>query len=202
MSGVARRIIIAAAIALAAGAVINVAVAWTIAARAKPQWKQWGTIGAPWRFAPPAGWPEISSAGYGYSSAGWARGDEFAADADGGDGYHASWFDAGWPRPSMRTLRHERVPASAVPTSVPPPTSPATPGLFAMSDGTPPMAPIWPGFVRNTLLYSAAVGVLAAPVLLVAPVRRRWRARRGRCPRCGYELAGLEMCPECGSATA
>jgi hypothetical protein len=29
-------------------------------------------------------------------------------------------------------------------------------------------------------------------------VRRGVRRRRGRCVRCGYELKGLAMCPECG----
>lgn len=33
---------------------------------------------------------------------------------------------------------------------------------------------------------------------------RRWRLRRGRCPSCGYQLAGIsvDQCPECGGPVA
>jgi hypothetical protein len=60
------------------------------------------------------------------------------------------------------------------------------------------------GFAINTLFYTA---ILALP-LSVFPIRRRLRARRGRCPKCGYDLAGLggaenteggAPCPECGA---
>jgi hypothetical protein len=60
------------------------------------------------------------------------------------------------------------------------------------------LRPWWPGFLLNTLIYAAATWLL-----LFVGVRhgvRFVRRRRGRCPRCGYELAKgkLSACPECG----
>lgn len=58
-----------------------------------------------------------------------------------------------------------------------------------------PLWPLWPGFVLNTVVYGAAVWcVMFAPGF----VRRASRRKRGRCAGCGYELAGLVKCPECG----
>lgn len=58
-----------------------------------------------------------------------------------------------------------------------------------------PMYPIVSGFALNTVMYAAAL----AGVIWAAGCVRRWRRRRrGLCERCGYELAGLAMCPECG----
>ena len=55
------------------------------------------------------------------------------------------------------------------------------------------------GFAINTLFYAA---LLALP-LSFFPIRRRLRARRGRCPKCGYDRTGLSdpaaPCPECGA---
>ncbi len=55
----------------------------------------------------------------------------------------------------------------------------------------------------------ASIAVLGAPLgggLLTLTALRAWqRARRGRCPRCGYDLAGLPCdapCPECGKGEA
>ena len=59
-----------------------------------------------------------------------------------------------------------------------------------------PMTPLWPGFAVDTAFYvGLAFVVWSAPGF----VRRRVRRRRGRCVRCGYDLKGLPLCPECGS---
>jgi hypothetical protein len=60
------------------------------------------------------------------------------------------------------------------------------------------LMPVWPGFAANTLLYAALAWV---PLRGVGTLRRWRRSRRGRCPACGYDLAGLAAgtaCPECG----
>ena len=63
-----------------------------------------------------------------------------------------------------------------------------------------PLRPIFPGFLLNTLFYAVVVGAILALPLTFIPLRRRLRARRGRCPKCNYDLAGLEgPCPECGA---
>jgi hypothetical protein len=54
--------------------------------------------------------------------------------------------------------------------------------------------------------YWAIVGILAIlPTLWLLRVskhaRKRWRARHGLCPSCGYDLrASVGRCPECGTA--
>ena len=60
-----------------------------------------------------------------------------------------------------------------------------------------PHYPIWPGFVANTAFYAAILWLLIpGPFAL----RRLIRPRRGLCPKCGYDLqhAEHESCPECG----
>ena len=58
-----------------------------------------------------------------------------------------------------------------------------------------PLRPLAAGFVVNTLLHTlVAFGVLS----LVARWRASRRRRVGECAACGYELAGLHTCAECG----
>lgn len=56
--------------------------------------------------------------------------------------------------------------------------------------------PVWSGIIVNTAVYS-----VLAFVVMVLPrvVRRVVRERAGRCVVCGYEVAGLRVCPECGT---
>ena len=60
-----------------------------------------------------------------------------------------------------------------------------------------PLRPIFPGYLIDTLFYSAIwLALFVGP----GAARRTIRRRRGRCPMCGYDLRGdLESgCPECG----
>ncbi len=62
-----------------------------------------------------------------------------------------------------------------------------------------PVLPYWPGLLTNTAIYAGAWWLLAATLRAIRHARRH---RRGRCPRCGYDLSGLQpgaLCPECGS---
>jgi hypothetical protein len=67
-----------------------------------------------------------------------------------------------------------------------------------------PTRPLWPGFVVDTLFYAVILWLLIpGPFVL----RRVIRIKRGRCPKCGYDLRGQPPevgaapgrgCPECG----
>lgn len=61
-----------------------------------------------------------------------------------------------------------------------------------------PWRPTWPGFLLDTVLFSAGLWLLSFGPLIA---RRIVRRRRGRCPRCNYDLRGTAhgQCPECGA---
>jgi hypothetical protein len=71
------------------------------------------------------------------------------------------------------------------------------PRWFPQRAGWPeiPCVTVWSALLLNAVAY-AALGWVCVNAL--ASGRRRWRARRGRCVQCGYTLAGLSRCPECG----
>jgi hypothetical protein len=60
-----------------------------------------------------------------------------------------------------------------------------------------PCRPAWAGFAVKTLFYATILWLLPTGLLAF---RRRLRRKRGRCPKCGYDLRGdLDAgCPECG----
>lgn len=56
------------------------------------------------------------------------------------------------------------------------------------------------GFAINAILFAAASAVLCTLPLVIRPIIR---ARKGRCPHCGYDRRGIAVgavCPECGRA--
>lgn len=61
-----------------------------------------------------------------------------------------------------------------------------------------PLRPLWTGFAVDALIFSAGSFAVFASV---GVTRRGLRRRRGRCESCGYDLGGLERCPECGLET-
>lgn len=58
-----------------------------------------------------------------------------------------------------------------------------------------PLIPIGLGLLLNTATYGALVGAF---FMFVSSCRRRVRRKRGLCVRCGYLVAGVAVCPECG----
>lgn len=65
----------------------------------------------------------------------------------------------------------------------------------AAFDSFLPLRPLPVGFTANVLLHTLVVfGVLS----ILARWRASLRRRVGQCAACGYELAGLRTCAECG----
>jgi hypothetical protein len=208
-----RRPLLVVALLLLAGAVVNVAVAWVF-------------VGAPDSWT-----PEFKGAVIAHGEAEqlerlttrlWGRRRERTAD-EGAivrglgwtvhsgvryDGRSRHWsvrrLDCGWPFRSMTLAATQGRPDEPVQyTASLEPSRRQLPGpawFRADYRDRLPLTPIPRGFAINTLFYAA---ILALP-LSFFPIRRRLRARRGRCPKCGYDLAGLANpaapCPECGAA--
>ena len=62
-----------------------------------------------------------------------------------------------------------------------------------------PLMPAWPGFVGDVLVWGGVWWMIGWGV---RASRLRWRAKRDRCPCCGYSRSGLapgSRCPECGA---
>ena len=60
-----------------------------------------------------------------------------------------------------------------------------------------PLGVIWPGFAVNTLFYAVVLWLLiSGPFAL----RRFIRVKRGLCPACAYRMGESPVCSECGKA--
>lgn len=62
-----------------------------------------------------------------------------------------------------------------------------------------PFFPLWPGLLVDTCSFASAWWLL---LFAPAAARHGFRRRRGRCPRCGYDLRAIrpaDPCPECGA---
>lgn len=130
---------------------------------------------------------------------------------------------AGWPWLSMcridghtPTSLHAKVPKSegvlrldvglnapSTPTHL---LLPANVAPRAFSNGTLipinswPVGVIWPNFLANTAVYSAAWLLLAAPIPIAHHLRNRARCRNHLCPTCGYDWSTTTgPCPECNT---
>ena len=72
--------------------------------------------------------------------------------------------------------------------------------VFVFDGKLLPLRPIWPGFAINTVFYAVVLWLLFALGGTPFALRRRRRIKRGLCPKCAYDLRGIESsaCPECG----
>lgn len=111
-------------------------------------------------------------------------------------------FQCGWPFPSFRTT-----------TRNPAQTNTWTPAItvpdwlqtgYSLGGGIRgarplPLDPLPAGFAINTAFYILCTSLL----FIVYPACRTARRRRhGRCPRCAYDVTGLDTCPECGTVVS
>ena len=203
-----RRPLILITFLLLAGAVVNVAVAWTASGTRLLMSRSlyfWPVESRGWHDQVP-GWPAFDWERGGMSlyrhglAWRWVRQESWEEDRERGVvAYQLDRLWAGWPAYSLsRTTPMELTPAVRFGVN-----QPRTPGAPLWANGVAwrlPMRPLPLGFAINTFFYAA---ILALP-LSFFPIRRRLRARRGRCPKCGYDLAGLAVadpaapCPECG----
>ena len=194
-----RKIITQVIVFLLLGAIVNVAVAW-----AGALWDP-GDVGIE---IDPAYATEILrrefgeelefvyKAAPGRSSSGFIVSHAFCVALAEGDDEAYGWHNvrAGWP---MRALAgqvlYERDHIRVVHTWY----APRSYGHRGL-----PLCPLWPGFAINTLFYAIILWLLIpGPFVL----RRVIRIKRGRCPKCGYDLRGAPPevgagagCPECG----
>jgi len=208
-----RRTIIKFFILLAAGATLNVAVAWGFAlywASDRPtlsgwnggpdgwlmeEWSASGTTYLVWfplggydgSLAMPSTPPAWTSIDWRHEPANVERGDLFFERA------------SGYPLNSMKSLALWRR-GYGNPVLEPLSGVLMEPAAAAVEPRVPrmmPTRPIFPGFAVNTLFYAAVLWMLfAGPFAL----RRMIRRRRGRCPQCAYPIGTSAVCTECGAA--
>lgn len=205
------------ALCLLLGAVLNIAVAWTLAAipmidtntmfhKAKPA--------SSWRIAAHPGWPQATTINT--ATAGgvslimidggdqeviWYNiscvGPPVMRPRNGSHSHHVNITEFGLPVRSMRTwslyLRSKRdQPQERFGYLSVKPLKRI--GLFR-DWSVLPLFPIPLGFTINTLFYAT---ILFTSLFGLTAARRYRRSRRGLCRDCAYDLAGLTRCPECG----
>lgn len=203
-----------AALGLCAGIVLNILVAWGVSVVGLPGRVSvnWDTIGPAWPRQPPAGWPEspdrwITGDGFGYTIRGAHQNVAELARTRRNDPTVVACFmtveSYGLPWRSMRTMRL-LIQQGRTFLLTENDQSILECGLLVpewlnrrrVATNRIAFEPIWPGFLLNSVFY----GVLTVALILgFVGLRARRRCRCGRCVYCNYNVAGLDLCPECGS---
>jgi len=75
------------------------------------------------------------------------------------------------------------------------------PGRFASIADVWPLGIIWVGQIYWAGIWFGIVGAVTLGPRIALAMRWHWRAKRGRCGACGYQLQGSVsgVCPECGA---
>ncbi len=189
------------------GAIVNVAVAWSIAFWTPPLFtpttpaalsQQEAT--ALWRRLSPSEWPEVPE----------VVGRQFRAV---GQSMHEAFkpyeIDTPWSDVALVGEHRIGLPAAAVRYVFVGGDDGHFPGDRLIGGwrirrqdvlrDTLPLMPIWPGFAINTVFYATNVWLF---ILGRFALRRHIRRKRGLCVVCSYDLrhADHAACPECGVA--
>ncbi len=186
-----KRPLLIIAICLLLGAVVNVAVAWGLAASVNPflseqevsRTDEWSVV-------------HLKRAGVAYSTRHPHRVAGRSVDAPGvqivataGWPLICSWYEYSFSIDGFGPIEGG-LELGLEPWSAP---SPGGGGLWPKAL---PLRPIWPGFVINTIFYAAILWLLIpGPFVL----RRFVRVRRGLCPRCAYPIGESSVCTECAT---
>lgn len=209
-----------ALVALAVGVLLNVAISGALAAfigvPPRPAKQVQAVQPDRWPRTVSAEWPKPTGVhtrrwwcctmidAVGYTRIPEERGPDFVSRATHESAYTLMLRQWGWP---MRSLEYQWTHTQPMLVNVwlfkPPAEASLRTGLPVSTSITRsperthlPLMPVWPGFVVNSLFYAAVAGaILFAP----GAVRRARRRRRGRCLACGYDVRGLDTCPECGA---
>lgn len=181
-----------------------------------------GPVPGAWAAGNPYGWPEPpQSKRAAATGARWA-GDSLRAENDNGTirmmadpessftqvvTLDSSLLEVGWPMLALRTRAwnlFNSPGAPAVPTpaaltaweagwEVPLKSLPPS----SIGERRLPLHPLWAGFAANAAFYT-----LVAAAASHIPMWVRWALRRrcGLCTGCGYPIAAIPVCSECGRA--
>lgn len=70
--------------------------------------------------------------------------------------------------------------------------------------GAIPTTPIWSGLLGNMIVFAVVAAMGHALCLHIIRSRALRRLHRGLCPRCKYQISGIDgsTCPECGTMLA
>ncbi len=201
-----------AVIALVAGVILNVAIAWLVAETGPLNGKELEVESKRWPIRVPANWaraPDLSSQSR-------TIGSTFVYYLGFEDDDHSrpsAWLNSGvfslreqrsgWPFRALTQYegftsgkgRFDVLDLGQIYTGVALLREPnrTSYGIF----GLQPIMPLWPGFIGNTFLYGSIPWLL---MFALTATKRRRRARRGLCIACAYPIAGVNICPECGNA--
>jgi len=186
-----RRLAIAA-VCLVLGAIVNVLVAWGLGLWSPTSRQEVPhPVVQPWPCTVPDGWPEVSGLsvyrgiGIEFRIATGLREEQLLQG--GAPSFCGAFvYESGWPVHALGYTSLNGTGTMPGGTNI---------GCLSTRAGMLPLVPLWPGIVINAVFYGVLLWLAG---LGFASIRRARRRRRGRCAWCGYELAGLEQCPECG----
>lgn len=146
-----------------------------------------------WSAPVPKHWPQRPEVGDVFEQRLGSVVDQYATttSATGHNGYcQLVVLSVGWPARSvfLAQYREEQDRDSSTWTR----------GMLRLRSGqTLPSQPHWAGFALNTAISASVITLI---VLVLRWMQRRLRRRNCRCAKCGYDLTGVAVCPECGFA--
>lgn len=204
---IARRVVLF----LILGAIVNVGVAWWGAAMMpfRNHSNHRPTGAGPWPIDVPEDWPpSVDGIANDWALVTWimVAGEERHSTGHNrsAPNHHVNVFEAGWPMRSLRTWTISAPPYETSDdrdhkTRMGIDAAEIVPFFQNRSRLPVPLQPIPLGFTLNTLFYAS---IFFFPSAGICKLKQHRRLRRGLCPHCAYDLAGITNCPECGRSAS